>query len=435
MPENNDDKESFFDFDEARSWPPNDVFETEGEGEKDSTETAEAGLDFSKLTLPESKSKEIEKPEKLEEPEEDYTIDDFILPEEYQKALEQRLGTDFDIEEKKELPEKEQMILKPELPEEENEAKQINDEIADLFKPEEFNFKQEVLSKKPKERSTLEDLILEEEQSINQGPALKAYASYDYAEEAGAEEFKADQSDEKKQELQLSRPAIIFIALLLLVGGYWIYKSFFTRTYESTRSRREVKAPLKKSTIKIENELKPLWDITSQKSKNWKEDYNYIKQIKSSSGRENPFLLPESVLEDLRKAAEAELIKKAVPDINNYNAYRATLVGVVESETNILAIIDLRTASFEVLEGTSKPKIIKLAIKEMTKAKSNSLELFQGDNIGGSWIIDSIDTGDTSMSEAKVIIRRGKDYKSLRMGQAVDLGVFDQDDDLVVFSE
>lgn len=477
MPDDNGEKESFFDFSEARSWPPSDGFETEEENDqKEFDQNEESDLN-QELNIPSEAEKNVEV---LENYEEENLLSLFSSDLKDEEELDLSHKEELNLEDKEELnldfssislskPEEfvEEQSVKPleeepeeimeetlidsepndfTLPEEYEEALEtrlsneiIEEDISNLFqgtdtKDNDFNFEDKSPKTKPIE-STLDDLLLEENESIASGPAFKAYASYDYSSEILPEDLETKEGEEKKSEIQLSRPALIFIILFLLVGAYWIYSNFFIKKYESKRPKREAKVSSKRSSINIQKELMPLWDISSQSLKSWKDDVNYIKEIKAFSGRENPFLLPESILEDLRRAAEEDLIKKTAPEVNSYNAYRATLIGVVGSEGRILALIDLRTADFEVVEGTSKPKIIKLAIKSMTKAKENTLELFQGENIGGDWIIDSIDSGEDTMSEARVMIRRGKDYKVLRMGQAVDLGVFDENDRLVVFSE
>ena len=261
---------------------------------------------------------------------------------------------------------------------------------------------------------------------------FKAFASYDYSDEV-IEEF--DEDEEEKKGLQLSRPALIFIILLLLVGGYFIYNNFFNRTYESSGPRRRAREPRTKKIFEAEKQLLPLWDVTAQKGGSWKQDQELIRTSLAEAGRENPFALPQSVLDDIKKDIEAKIERDQKPDVFKKTAYRATLTGILTSRNDTIALVQLKTAVFDVTDGTEKPKIIKSAIKAMNKAEDDSLEVFTDDYLG-PWKIIEIDDGrGDGSSEPLMRLEREGDIKELRMGKPVELGIFDEEGQLDTFKE
>ena len=142
--------------------------------------------------------------------------------------------------------------------------------------------------------------------------------------------------------------------------------------------------------------------------------------------------MPQSVINALKKQADLALLAKKKPNTYKRSAYRATLLGVLTSEGSTIALINMQEASFDVVEGTNKNKILKIATKVMAKAKSNTLEMGRGSFIG-PWEIVSVAEPSGAFSDAKVTVEYQGIQKVLSMGKAEDLGIFDpagQIDDL-----
>ena len=258
---------------------------------------------------------------------------------------------------------------------------------------------------------------------------FRTYSTYDYNDET-ITEASLDEAEEK-QGLKLNRNILIALSVLLLVGGWYGFNSLFNRKVPGVTNARKRKPPKKeqKSLIAISRELIPVWEITSQKSIGKNEERELVNDIYNESGRVNPFVVPDSVLADLKRTADAEIVSAQKPKTYRRKAYRATLVGVLTSKDNTIALINYQEAVFDVLEGTSRPKIIKLATKAMDKAKANTQEMVIGSYIG-PWQITRMDSPKDAFTEAKVYLVNQGQTKTLSMGRAEELGIFDDEGDI-----
>jgi hypothetical protein len=437
---NSQDKPSFFDFAKAREWPPAESFPVEDDEEK-KAEEQQSLEDFLSSENPgeathvetfdtevfpwelaretvaaQEEEKTPEEPKQPAEPLPDPDIDFLFSGEKTFEDAGSRDDFSTILEPQAEEPQaQEQAVF----------ASSSNEAFAGLADLD-FSFggagvKQETSEEAPRNSN------------------FKAYGAYDYNDERMAEEFEqARQAEqEKKKSLEVNTQTVALALSILLVGGYLLFTKMFTRKYDTASSGRE-KRPAKASDKKLVNlnkELLPVWEVASQKKEDFKYEADLISSSKLSAGREDPFSIPDSVLQDMRKIIEAEIVKKQAPSVERKIAYRATLVGVLRSEANIVALIDLKQAEFEVIEGTTKPKIIKLAIKAMSKAKSSSLEMFVGEKLAGSWAIADIDPGTNSLSGPSVSLERGGDLRVLKLGRAVELGIFDTTGELYTFND
>ncbi len=484
---NPEDKPSFFDFseEEARSWPPANSYETEDE--TDVPETAAEQADVEELDIDDLYKEEASIPEEpatpIIEPEAVKAEEETKLPETGGKYVDM-LFTDFGSFDGMELSPEEQEqqdILIPIIKQKEAEPEKPNPAIAkpaaevppasipvvDKHKekeekealdailgaqPEKATKKAPVETKKsedfdvdsmfsspsktePDEESTETDTgigntieeydvnsILEEDDSISL--PFRTYSTFDYNDET-LTEASLDEAEEK-QGLKLNRNILIVLSVLLLVGGWLGFKSLFNRKIPGVTNARKRKPPKKeqKSLIAISRELIPVWEITSQKSISKNEERTLVNDIYNESGRDNPFVVPDSVLADLKRAADAEIVNTQKPKTYRRKAYRATLVGVLTSKDNTIALINYQEAVFDVLEGTSRPKIIKLGTKAMDKAKANTQEMVIGSYIG-PWQITKMDSPKDAFTEARVYLSYQGQTKTLSMGRAEELGIFD----------
>jgi len=252
---------------------------------------------------------------------------------------------------------------------------------------------------------------------------FRTYASLDYGEEVLAEGGEEGASG---LLAGINKNILILGAIVLAVVLYFGFTKLFNRKYE-TAGREKSERPTKEKRIVVEEkELVPLWEVSAQKTKNEAADRQLVQTIYKSSGRANPFAMPDSILADLQKAAELEMLKKQKPNTYRRLAYRATLVGVLTSNENTIALVNQQEATFDVLEGTSRNKILKLATKSMDKAKRDTQEMVVGSYIG-PWLITKIESPDSVFSDAKVHIEFEGDKKILNMGKAEELGIFTED--------
>jgi hypothetical protein len=254
---------------------------------------------------------------------------------------------------------------------------------------------------------------------------FKAYYSQNYSEEANLSGLSAEPKD--KTAAQLNRNILILALVIIVFVLYFLFTNVFNPKYEpkTRRQSRQTVKP-KKSIEQIAQESMPLWDITEQKSYNLNQETQLATAIYQSSGRENPFATPDSILSELRKAAEQAIIAKQEPHTYKRKAYRATLLGVLTSNDNTIALVNVQEADFDVLEGSSKDKIIKLAIKSMDKAKKDTLEMTVGSYVG-PWQITKIEAPKDAFSDAKITVKYRGQTKAVRMGKAEELGIFDED--------
>lgn len=268
---------------------------------------------------------------------------------------------------------------------------------------------------------------LQEDPAPDDDNPYRAYASYDFIEELTEEE-------KPKAGIQLNRQAVVLMLALVFAIGYFAYDNFSKENkYVSKRSRRKPRKP-KTRVIELEQEKLPLWAITSQKGFEQGADLEVILKALDNSGRDNPFAVPRAVLSMIKKDLEAQLEKDKPPEVYTKVAYRATLVGVLTSKKKTLALVTLRTAKFDVVEGQQKAKIIKNATKAMNKAKEDALELVIGDPVG-PWSVKEIDDGREFAIEARVVVEHEGEEKILRMGAPAELGIYNEEGDLDIFKE
>lgn len=281
------------------------------------------------------------------------------------------------------------------------------------------------------EEEIAEDSV-EEPVETGPQPVIKAFASYDYGDDALVEDF--DAAEEEPKGIQLNRQMIILIAVILIAVIWFIYQNFFVRDL-SFKSKRERRRPKKiQSDMDRKKERVPLWDLSSQKGVEAVLTDELIRIAKMNAGRENPFAIPGLVVEEIKDQIEKEIDEVAPPELFKRRAHRAALVGVLTSDDRDLALINYKTATFEYLDGTKKDKIIKLATKAMNKSKDEVLELVRGDYIG-PWRIAKIDAGSGLGREALITIEFDGDIRTMKVGQAMELGIFDLNDNLDIFRD
>lgn len=270
------------------------------------------------------------------------------------------------------------------------------------------------------EVESLAKIIDETEQTL----PFRTFTTYDY-NEAGLTEAELGEAEEEKPGI--NRNVLIVLAVLLLIGGWYGFKAMFSKDYNAnrTRERKTRKAASPKIALQ-EKELIPVWDLSNQTFSSVAGENILIKDMFYEAGRENPFMLPDSVLADMVKAAELDLIKNQKPNTYRRTAYRATLIGVLTSTKNTIALVDYQEAVFDVLEDTSKEKILKLAVKAMDKTKENTQEMIIGSYIG-PWKITKIDAPEDPFIEPRITIENDHQTKELSMGKATELGIFDDD--------
>ncbi|MEY3370635.1 MAG: hypothetical protein RLZZ361_1305 [Cyanobacteriota bacterium] len=253
---------------------------------------------------------------------------------------------------------------------------------------------------------------------------FRTYSSSDYTEEK-IEEGESEEDKSPIEKLLANRNLVILLVVIVLFMGYFIYNKISNRQYVAVGSKRGRRPPPKKEQVTLapQQELVPVWEISSQEGSKYYEELKLVKNIYSVGGRDNPFAMPDSIVADLKKRVEADIIKKQQP--NNYRriAYRATLIGVLASKDSMIALVNQQEADFDVLEGTGKVKVLKLATKAMERAKQNTQEMVVGSYIG-PWVITKIDSPENAFVDAKVHVEYRGIVKVLSMGKATELGIF-----------
>lgn len=259
---------------------------------------------------------------------------------------------------------------------------------------------------------------------------FRTFSAYDYSEETILEDNEEEEEKTGVAAFLANRNLVILTAVLLLFGGYFTYNTFFVdkREYVSKRQSRRPKKS-NRNILTGKKELVPVWEVAAQKSKGWGAESRLVKDIYKGSGRKNPFSMPESIIADLRRAAELDRLRNQKPNTYRRTAYRATLVGVLTSKDNTIGLINQQSADFDILEGTGKRKILKLATKAMNKSKKNTQEMVVGSYIG-PWQITGISSPQNAFTEAKVTIEYEGLEKVLVMGKAVELGIFNEEGDI-----
>lgn len=261
----------------------------------------------------------------------------------------------------------------------------------------------------------------------------RAYAYYDFLQQEIGDDLGGGANI---AGIKLNTQAIVLIVAVLIAGGWFAFQKYSEGQYKFV-SKRERRKPVRKqrqSVFEGQEEKLPIWAITAQKAKKYGADRAIIKEALANSGRDNPFAVPEAVLTMVKQDIEAKIADEKEPEIYQKTAYRATLTGIVRSGKNVLAVVALRTAIFDIVEGTSKPKLLNKAIKEMNRAKDDSMELIQGDGVGPWNLVEIIDGRDTGL-EAQAIIEQDGEQKVLRMGVPTDLGIYNELGELDVYRE
>lgn len=259
---------------------------------------------------------------------------------------------------------------------------------------------------------------------------FRAFTKINLAEEL------AEEKDEELKAVGIlagtNRNVLIIFVIILLSLGYFLFNTFFNKQIE-TKTRQKTRPPKKeKSVVTLDQSQIPVWEISEQNIVNLSAEEKYAESLIKFTGRENPFAMPQSVIDALKKQADLELLSKKKPNSYKRLAYRATLLGVLTSEGNTIALVNTQEAGFDIVEGTSKKKILTLATKAMDKAKKDTLEMSKGSFIG-PWEIIEVTAPKGLSADARLVIKFQGTQKVLNMGKAEDLGIFDpggQIDDL-----
>jgi hypothetical protein len=253
---------------------------------------------------------------------------------------------------------------------------------------------------------------------------FRTYSSSDYTEEK-IEEGENEEDKSPIEKLLANRNLVILLVAIVLFMGYFIYNKISNRQYVAKGSKRSRRHPPKKEKMALstQQELVPVWEIATQEGSKYYEELKLVKSIYSVGGRDNPFAMPDSMLADLRKRVEQDIVDKQPPNNFRRIAYRATLIGVLASKDSMIALVNQQEADFDVLEGTGKIKVLKLATKAMERAKQNTQEMVVGGYIG-PWVITKIDSPENAFVDAKVHVEYKGIVKVLSMGKATELGIF-----------
>ncbi len=240
--------------------------------------------------------------------------------------------------------------------------------------------------------------------------------------------LETDSLSSVKPENESNSSLIVLLIVILFVGGYWFYQSYSNRYSNISSSRKSRRArPRKISNVEKFQEKQPIWAAVEIEKADKELESTYIRNSLESAGRENPFLLPESAIKAIannryssrgggRGARKGNSIKK--------KAYRATMVGILESDGDTIALVNLKEASFDVLESVSRSKVLKAAVKAMQKAKDNTIEVAIGDSIGNWEIVDIVGSDYESASDPLIKLKRAGHMKILYLGKPEELGIF-----------
>ncbi|MBU6197695.1 MAG: hypothetical protein KGO93_09045 [Cyanobacteria bacterium REEB446] len=241
-----------------------------------------------------------------------------------------------------------------------------------------------------------------------------------------------------KNESEIGTPIIALVVAILLFIGYTVYQKMNERYDTKTSSRRDSRRPKSK---KIDNlfdfsDKRPVWSAIKIKSNSAKQEREFIKTSRDTAGRDNPFILPDSVLKAIAsgKARGTGLAEKTVR--SSKKAYRALMIGVIQSDGETIALINLKEAVFEVGDNLTRSKVLKAAIRAMEKALDNTIEVSVGDYIANWELIEIHNPASNDLGEPFIRLKRGDEFKILNMGKAEELGIFDENnliDDLTGF--
>ncbi|MDA0771756.1 MAG: hypothetical protein O3C63_02315 [Cyanobacteria bacterium] len=451
---NSDDKPSFFDFsdDEARSWPPADSHPTEDDSETEDIEetTIEAELpsiqtassepeEFNVEDLFSDDLEEVAEAEPEAEPspitatEASTEDDDEDLFPDFEPIKKIETETDFDLTANKHDQEEDL----------DDEIELITDPLVDSLTEDldEFGFDEEpettiqINSKELHQESVdalyndysakaeAEPIIIEETKTL----PFRTFTTYDYSESGISQ---TDLNDEEEDKPGLNKNVLILLAVFVIIGGWYGFKTIFSRDLNANKGRERQSKPKKQKSLMLAEKIKiPVWDLSSQEFSSVANENTLVQDIFYQAGRANPFLLPDSVIAEMMRAAELELINKQKPNTYRRTAYRATLVGVLTSTKNTIALVNYQEAVFDVLEDTSKDKIIKLATKAIEKSNENIQEMVVGSYIG-PWQIKEIEAPEDAYVEPRITVENNFQTKIMSMGRAIELGIFDEDGNL-----
>lgn len=258
----------------------------------------------------------------------------------------------------------------------------------------------------------------------------KSYRAFSYSE---------TDNNEIKNVNEVSAPLVALIIASILFIGYTVYQNMNKR-YDSlnSSSRRESRRPKsrKDNNFFAFADKKPIWSAIKIKSSSLKQEKEFIKAAKDSAGRENPFILPDSVLKAIASGKMKGPNSRDQAERFSKKAYRALMVGVVQSAGESIALINLKEAVFEVTDNLTRSKVLKAAIKAMEKALENTIEVSVGDYVANWEIVEIHSPAAGDLGEPFVRLQRGSEFKILNMGKAEELGIFDQNnliDDLSSF--
>ncbi len=263
----------------------------------------------------------------------------------------------------------------------------------------------------------------------------KAYADYDYSNDALAQEIEGEQA--AKKGIKVSKQAIIFLVILLAVGGYFGYQFLnpdYSKLAKHGKRKREPRKVVVKGSEFLGIDLSPIWDLTRQRGIPANYDRDIINIALMGAGKDNPFTIPGQVIEIIKEAVEEQIEEVKPPEMYKRRAYRGGLIAVLTSGDRNLALVSYKEADFEYLQGTKKVKIVKLATKAMSKAKEEFLELLEEDFVG-PWQIVKIDAGKSLGKESYITLKYEKELRTMKVGQALELGIFDMNDKLDVFKD
>ncbi|MEB3315572.1 MAG: hypothetical protein VKK32_05115 [Candidatus Melainabacteria bacterium] len=241
-----------------------------------------------------------------------------------------------------------------------------------------------------------------------------------------------------KNESEIGTPIIALVIAVFLFIGYTVYQKMSERYDTKTSSRRDSRRPKSK---KIDNlfdfsDKRPVWSAIKIKPNSAKQEREFIKTSRDTAGRDNPFILPDSVLKAIAsgKARGTGLAEKTVR--SSKKAYRALMIGVIQSDGESIALINLKEAVFEVGDNLTRSKVLKAAIRAMEKALDNTIEVSVGDYIANWELIEIHNPASNDLGEPFIRLKRGDEFKILNMGKAEELGIFDENnliDDLTGF--
>jgi len=252
----------------------------------------------------------------------------------------------------------------------------------------------------------------------------KNYQAFSYSENSA--------SSQVKQESEVSTPVVFLILAIILFIGYTAYQKMNKRYDLEPNARRETrrKHPRKMQDIFNFTDKKPLWSAVRIKSDSSKQEQEFIKSALLRSGRANPFLVPDSILQAMASGRASATSSFGKSPTVSRKAYRALMVGVVQANGETIALVSLKEASFEIPESATRSKVLKAAIRAMDKALDSTIEASVGDYIA-NWELTEIHSPNTGdLGEPFLKLNRKGETKILNLAKAEELGIFNEDNQL-----